>query len=154
MASKTIKASRTSTSTTTKTQRTEEKETRRTMRLHVRHGQYFKSSFLRCRSMRPLSLCVSNASRTLYTVARRRVTPRRNPLTSSLLYRGAKTTSTVKLKDLPQGGLKAEEPYEPDVNDAPQYPTVIQGVKNNMSKFRNCVLLTRVGNFYEACPFP
>ncbi|KKZ66686.1 hypothetical protein EMCG_07643 [[Emmonsia] crescens] len=63
--------------------------------------------------------------------------------------RGAKRKSTAKLKDLPQGRLEPIEPYAPLVNDAPQYPTVIQGAKNNMLKFKNCVLLTRVGNFYE-----
>lgn len=42
------------------------------------------------------------------------------------------------------------EPFE-DVTEkeSPQYPTVLQGVKNNMLKFDNCVILTRVGNFYE-----
>ncbi|PGG98963.1 hypothetical protein AJ79_08738 [Helicocarpus griseus UAMH5409] len=63
--------------------------------------------------------------------------------------RGAKRKSTAKLQDLPQGRLDPIEPYAPLVNDAPQYPTVIQGAKNNMLKFNNCVLLTRVGNFYE-----
>lgn len=134
---------------------TEQIEARRTMRPHIPHGQVFSSGFLRSCSIGHSAPCLSNGRRTLYTVARKRSTPRRNPLANSLLLcRGAKTKSTVKLKDLPQGGLKLEEPYEPDVNDAPQYPTVIQGVRNNMSKFKNCVLLTRVGNFYEACPFP
>jgi hypothetical protein len=36
-----------------------------------------------------------------------------------------------------------------ETDDAPQYPTVIQGAKNNMIKFNNCVLITRVGSFYE-----
>ncbi|KAK2782923.1 DNA mismatch repair ATPase msh1 [Emmonsiellopsis sp. PD_33] len=66
-----------------------------------------------------------------------------------LLNRGAKRKSAAKLEDLPQGRLDSIEPYEPLVNDAPQYPTVVQGAKNNMLKFKNCVLLTRVGNFYE-----
>ncbi|KLJ11317.1 hypothetical protein EMPG_13412 [Blastomyces silverae] len=65
------------------------------------------------------------------------------------LNRGAKRKSSAKLKDLPQGRLEPIEPYAPLVNDAPQYPTVILGAKNNMLKFKNCVLLTRVGNFYE-----
>jgi hypothetical protein len=42
-----------------------------------------------------------------------------------------------------------EQPLAPLVNDVPQYPTVIQGARNNMVKFQNCVLLTRVGSFYE-----
>jgi hypothetical protein len=123
------------------------------MRPHVRHGQRLKSSFLKRHSTGLITPYYPNGSRTVYSVARRPRAPQRSPLSSNLLYRGAKTTSTVKLKDLPQGGLKIEEPYGPDVNDAPQYPTVIQGAKNNMLKFRNCVLLTRVGSFYEACSF-
>ncbi|ODH45197.1 hypothetical protein ACO22_00310 [Paracoccidioides brasiliensis] len=64
--------------------------------------------------------------------------------------RGATTKTSSKLNDLRQGCLKKSlEPYPSVVNDAPQYPTVIQGAKNNMLKFKNCVLLTRVGNFYE-----
>lgn len=148
------KSSRTSTLSTQPPRHNDEKEVRRTMRPHVLHGQRLKSCFLGCVFTGSFSPCCSNGTRTVYTVARRRVTPQRNPLSSSLLYRGAKTTSSVKLKDLPQGGLKIEEPYEPDVNDAPQYPPVVQGAKNNMLKFRNCVLLTRVGNFYEACLLP
>ncbi|KAF9894281.1 DNA mismatch repair ATPase msh1 [Aspergillus nanangensis] len=57
--------------------------------------------------------------------------------------RGAKTQSTVKLKDIPQGVLKLE-PYNEVVEDAPRYPTVVQGHRNNMQKFKNCVILTRL----------
>jgi hypothetical protein len=63
-------------------------------------------------------------------------------------YRGAKTKATVKLKDLPQGVVKLES-YDDGVDDAPRYPTVVQGHRNNMQKFKNCVILTRVGGFYE-----
>jgi hypothetical protein len=63
-------------------------------------------------------------------------------------YRGAKTKATVKLKDLPQGVVKLEA-YNDGVDDAPQYPSVVQGHRNNMQKFKNCVILTRVGGFYE-----
>lgn len=66
--------------------------------------------------------------------------------------RGAKTRSTVKLKDislgLPQGALKLEA-YNDGSDDIPRYPTVVQGHRNNMEKFKNCVVLTRVGGFYE-----
>ena len=67
----------------------------------------------------------------------------------ALQTRGAKTKSTKKLKDLQQGPLTAEPLPELEADDAPQYPTVVQGAKNNMLKFSNCVVLTRVGNFYE-----
>ncbi|BCR90754.1 mismatch repair ATPase MSH1 [Aspergillus chevalieri] len=63
--------------------------------------------------------------------------------------RGKKTQSSLKLKDLPQGALKLEPYNDAPEDDTPQYPTVIQGHRNNMQKFKNCVLLTRVGSFYE-----
>lgn len=107
--------------------------------------------------------------------------------------RGAKTRTTVRLEDLPQGPLLSlpdlvvpkkrasarkkivddvaadtkgaaldEEavPIEPAVHDdvlveqefegdGPQYPTVVMQARRNMQKFANCVLLTRVGGFYE-----
>ncbi|KAK4935914.1 MutS protein 1 [Elasticomyces elasticus] len=57
--------------------------------------------------------------------------------------------SRKKVKELPQGAIETEALPELPADDEPQYPTVLQGVKNNMAKFDNCVLLTRVGNFYE-----
>jgi hypothetical protein len=71
----------------------------------------------------------------------------RSPAAS--LSRGAKTKATKKLKELHQGVIAADPLPDLETGDAPQYPTVIQGAKNNMSKFSNCVLITRVGNFYE-----
>lgn len=64
------------------------------------------------------------------------------------LRRSAKTKSTLKLKDLPQGVLKLE-PYNDAADDTPRYPAAVQGHRNNMQKFRNCVVLTRIGSFYE-----
>lgn len=63
--------------------------------------------------------------------------------------RSAKTKSTVKLKDLPQGALKLAPYDDGSVDDAPRYPAVLQGHLNNMQKFENCIVLTRVGGFYE-----
>jgi DNA mismatch repair ATPase MutS len=34
-------------------------------------------------------------------------------------------------------------------DDKPTLPTVLQQARSNMLKFQNCVLLTRVGGFYE-----
>ena len=57
------------------------------------------------------------------------------------------------MKDLPQGALKLE-PYDDSPNDddndaPPRFPAVLQGHLHNMQKFKNCVVLTRVGGFYE-----
>lgn len=66
-----------------------------------------------------------------------------------VIKRGIKTQTTVKLDDLPQGLLPLEPlPLEQDEN-TPVYPHVVQQARNHMRKFDNCVLLTRVGGFYE-----
>jgi len=63
--------------------------------------------------------------------------------------RSAKTRTTLKIDELPQGRLPAH-PREPLAKeDGPAYPPVLQQVRNNMQKFSHCVVLTRVGNFYE-----
>lgn len=63
--------------------------------------------------------------------------------------RGKKTKTTVKLSDLPQGAIQTEFlPLEQEQN-GPAYPTVVLQARRNMQKFDNCVLLTRVGGFYE-----
>ena len=56
--------------------------------------------------------------------------------------------ATVQLDELPSSpiepcGLPEEE------NAGPAYPTVVQQALNNMRKYEKCVLLTRVGSFYE-----
>ena len=60
--------------------------------------------------------------------------------------------TTVKLGDLAQGLVRpkdaADEPEEVVV-PATGYPTVIQQARDNMAKLPNCVVLTRVGGFYE-----
>ncbi|KAI0140969.1 muts domain V-domain-containing protein [Hypoxylon sp. NC0597] len=66
--------------------------------------------------------------------------------------RGKKTTSSVRLEDLPQGPIKTDGPLplsKPEEDDGPAYPTVVLQARQNMQKFENCVLLTRVGGFYE-----
>jgi len=64
--------------------------------------------------------------------------------------RGKKTRSTLKLSDLPQGAIPPLEVQPGGAEDAgPAYPTVILQARRNMQKFDNCVLLTRVGGFYE-----
>lgn len=64
--------------------------------------------------------------------------------------RGKKTKTVMKLEDLPQGVVRSSLPPLPEEPPtAPAYPTVILQSLRNMQKFDNCVLLTRVGGFYE-----
>ncbi|KAI9053718.1 hypothetical protein LZ554_002669 [Drepanopeziza brunnea f. sp. 'monogermtubi'] len=73
--------------------------------------------------------------------------------------RGKKTKATLKLDDLPQAGLPDPhelpqgviplEPLQLEKDAPPIYSTVVQQARSNMRKFENCVLLTRVGGFYE-----
>ncbi|KAK7924561.1 muts domain V-domain-containing protein [Apiospora marii] len=79
---------------------------------------------------------------------------------SSIQTRGKKTKTTVNLADLPQGPLlpptptpasavSAEAAVAEEDEEGPVYPTVVLQARRNMQKFENCVLLTRVGGFYE-----
>ncbi|PFH59776.1 hypothetical protein XA68_11907 [Ophiocordyceps unilateralis] len=69
--------------------------------------------------------------------------------------RGKRTTTKVKLSELPQGPIHIDsKPALPlemaqDENRGPPYPPVLLQAWRNMRKFDNCVLLTRVGGFYE-----
>ena len=68
---------------------------------------------------------------------------------SLILFRGAKSKANTKLKDLPQGVLEGKELLPGGKDEGPSYPAVVQQAWNNMQKFEDCVVLTRVGNFYE-----
>ncbi|KAL6895575.1 DNA mismatch repair protein [Trichoderma longibrachiatum] len=59
-----------------------------------------------------------------------------------------RTRKTVKLSDLPQGKIPAK-PLPVEEQNGPPYPTVVLQARQNMDKFDKCVLLTRVGSFYE-----
>ncbi|KAL5456689.1 hypothetical protein PMIN07_006592 [Paraphaeosphaeria minitans] len=61
--------------------------------------------------------------------------------------RGAKKKATVSVNDIPQGVI--DGPPLPPLHDEPDYPPLLQQVRNNLLKFSHCVLLTRVGGFYE-----
>lgn len=70
---------------------------------------------------------------------------------SGLSVRGKKTKTVVNLDDLPQGVIRSDTlpPLEPEPPAAPAYPTVVLQARRTMQQFDNCVLLTRVGGFYE-----
>lgn len=67
------------------------------------------------------------------------------------IVRGRKTKTVVSLDDLPQGLIRPdpEAPLDEEPPVSPAYPTVVLQARRNMQKFDNCVLLTRVGGFYE-----
>ncbi|KAK3329647.1 muts domain V-domain-containing protein [Apodospora peruviana] len=69
---------------------------------------------------------------------------------SRIHIRGKKTRTVLTLDELPQGPLVSLEPLPAEEEDhVPSYPTVVLQARCNMQKFDKCVLLTRVGGFYE-----
>ena len=64
--------------------------------------------------------------------------------------RTAKTRAKVHLGEISQGSFEpGDSRLENGDDGGPSYPTVVQQAYDNMRKFENCVLLTRVGSFYE-----
>lgn len=63
--------------------------------------------------------------------------------------RGARSKATLSLQDLPKTSVEDSLTIHQEETDSPVYPTVIQQAWNNMRKFEGCVLLTRMGGFYE-----
>ncbi|KAF2836596.1 hypothetical protein M501DRAFT_996808 [Patellaria atrata CBS 101060] len=72
----------------------------------------------------------------------------RHPITTAHTHRAKKKT-TIEFSELPQGIVKSTLPIPVEEDDGPVYSPVVQQARNNMRKFNHCVLLTRVGNFYE-----
>lgn len=66
-------------------------------------------------------------------------------------YRRAKSSATKKLDELLPRAHDSKVPPEDGQDDGPSYPAVVQQACNNMQKFQDCVVLTRVGSFYEVC---
>lgn len=60
----------------------------------------------------------------------------------------AKKVSKKQIKDLKQGTLQGD-PLPPADKDELKQDSLTQVVRNCMRKFPDCVVLTRVGNFYE-----
>lgn len=65
--------------------------------------------------------------------------------------RYAATTIRKSIEELPQG---LQAPLEPFIEkEASKYSPVIDEVLQNQRRFPKCVLLTRVGQFYEVTPW-
>jgi hypothetical protein len=117
--------------------------------VHLTHTPQFVSPRLRLLILRSHH----NAARCPLIISRPPASRQnKEALLSVAGWRGAKTKATKKLKDLPQGVLQLET-YNDGVDEAPRYPTTVQGHRNNMEKFKNCVILTRVGGFYEVLSY-
>lgn len=66
-------------------------------------------------------------------------------------YRHAGTKVRKSIEELPQG---LQTPLEPFIEkEASKYSPVIDEVLQNQRRFPKCVLLTRVGQFYEVLTF-
>lgn len=73
----------------------------------------------------------------------------RPPLLARTWARGAKRKTTVQASSLPQGVLSPLPKTSDDAVPEKSYPPVLQQHLNNVRKFNDCVVLTRVGDFYE-----
>jgi hypothetical protein len=65
-----------------------------------------------------------------------------------LQSRGAKRKASVNIDDVPQGAIGIDA-LPPQDDAEPDYPPLLQQVRNTMLRFSHCVLVTRVGGFYE-----
>jgi hypothetical protein len=66
--------------------------------------------------------------------------------------RGARRKVVIDLDNLPQGAIEdGFDELPPQDDEASDYPPLLQQVHNNMLKFSHCVVITRVGGFYEVC---
>jgi hypothetical protein len=85
---------------------------------------------------------------TTRTIAKPRAHQPLEPWHQKSQRRGAKRKGTIAVNDLPQGAIEGTPlPHQDD--SEPEYPPLLQQVRNNMLKFSHCVLVTRVGGFYE-----
>jgi hypothetical protein len=74
----------------------------------------------------------------------------RSKVYQSTQIRGAKRKTVIDLDNLPQGAIDdGFEKLPPQDDEASDYPPLLQQVHNNMLKFSHCVVVTRVGGFYE-----
>ena len=63
--------------------------------------------------------------------------------------RTATTRTKIHLGEPSQREIELERPPIEHENENPVYPAMVQQAYDNMRKFDKCVLLTRVGSFYE-----
>ena len=81
---------------------------------------------------------------------RRRPVPAATASGPQVWRRGKKRSQRISISELPQGVITSELPELQELpKEEPAYPTVVQQARKNMNTFEHCVLLTRVGNFYE-----
>ena len=108
----------------------------------LRNGPYSRSlcrRLLHCKALKCRHSCEPNVSVLWYRYGRG---------SGIALSRGVKTQSTVELRGLTFDRTDHEAGL-PKIEDGLAYPTVVQQAHNNMRKYVDCVLLTRVGSFYE-----
>ena len=72
-----------------------------------------------------------------------------SPISGSIVRRGVKTKASAQLSELPGASPQPQHALPKAEDGGPAYPTVVLQARNNMRKYEKCVLLTRVGSFYE-----
>jgi hypothetical protein len=107
------------------------------------------SHYLFSASQVHVKVCTSSISSLTRPCAKPRATRFESATTwtRQLQHRGAKHKASVTLDDVPQGAIGIGALPQDDAE--PDYPPLLQQVRNTMLKFSHCVLVTRVGGFYE-----
>lgn len=127
-------------------------------RMLSQHAQYMTRArllqFWRCSKYSPASH-ITAPGRPFSSLARRSAKPRAPHSIGIRCYhasprRDARKKTTLNVDTLPQGPIEGD-PLPPQDDSLPEYPPLLQEVRNNMLKFSHCVLVTRVGGFYEVC---
>ena len=74
--------------------------------------------------------------------------PKPQKVAETLFSHTLKTKATFGAGRLPNAQSSQREAL-PEIDDGQIYPAMLQQVRENMRTYKDCVLLTRVGSFYE-----
>ena len=117
------------------------------------------TSRLRKRRQKHSDMRYGGLSRSLYSISLtqtslkgrkslQHISPWSSKFVGTSQLRGLKTKATVQYDDT-LSGLSNDGPLEVADGGKSQYPPVVQQAADNMLKHKDCVLLTKVGSFYE-----
>ncbi|KAF3904269.1 hypothetical protein AA313_de0205721 [Arthrobotrys entomopaga] len=110
----------------------------------------FRHFFAKFRSpLRPRSASLFPPTREIQQKQQLQLQLQLRQLSTTTSFHYAKRKTTVSLLALPRDSIALEPLPELPRPGVPQYPHVIAQARSHIDKFSECVVLTRVGGFYE-----